>query len=306
MNPGQVDGQEKQSGLVRLKLLDGKIMVEDGRPGKKLIEARDIVYEGQLNESKQPHGIGTAEWKARRASRYKGSARYKYVGEWRNGRMHGLGVLRSFHDTGSRRSPEWKLASMRSGEWKNGRLEGVGAYVEPSEIKYKDSTVEYLIVYAGYHREGVLHGLGAHVSFSTDPDSSQSGTTELGHFKNREFVSRPGTGPGPGADPLAKIVGNWKMLLSYGEGQDAIDYELRIARSDKGLKAVLVSPRSGEHKFKSAVWKDGVLRMEIERDFDGNVVVLLYEGRLSEKGFAGKMTMEGVDEFSGSWTAEKE
>ena len=43
------------------------------------------------------------------------------------------------------------------------------------------------------------------------------------------------------------------------------DYSLRIARTAAGLAGVLVSPRSGEYKFKSVAWKDDVLKMAIVR-----------------------------------------
>ena len=95
------------------------------------------------------------------------------------------------------------------------------------------------------------------------------------------------------------------MLVAYGEDGEAIDYELHIAKADGGLKGVLVSPRSGEHKFKSVAWKDGALYLTIVRDFDGNEVEVRYEARLSEKGLSGKITLEGLEDFNGTWTATK-
>ncbi len=117
--------------------------------------------------------------------------------------------------------------------------------------------------------------------------------------------TRKGAPPRTKADPLARIVGTWKMQITYQEDGDALDYDLRIAKGDGGLNAVLVSPRSGAHKFKSAEWKKGTLHLAIERNYDGNELELKYEAKLSKKGLSGTVTFVGVDGFNGTWTATK-
>ena len=118
-----------------------------------------------------------------------------------------------------------------------------------------------------------------------------------------EYSRKKGGAPAPKADPLARIVGNWKLLVKYEEDGEALDYGLRITKAGSGLKGVLISPRSGEYPFKSVAWKDGVLRLAIVRDFGGGEIELKYEARLSDKGLSGKVS---VGEFAeGSWTATK-
>ena len=83
------------------------------------------------------------------------------------------------------------------------------------------------------------------------------------------------------------------------------DYSLRIARTAAGLAGVLVSPRSGEYKFKSVAWKDDVLKMAIVRSIQGDEVELQFEGKLTDKGLSGKVTAANFEELSGVWTATK-
>ncbi len=117
--------------------------------------------------------------------------------------------------------------------------------------------------------------------------------------------TREGAPPRKRADPLAEIVGTWKMQVTYQEDGDPLDYDLRITKAGDGLAAVLVSPRSGEHKYKSAEWKNGTLHLAIMRSYDGNEMELKYEAKLSEKGLAGKVTLVGLDGLSGTWTATR-
>ena len=108
----------------------------------------------------------------------------------------------------------------------------------------------------------------------------------------------------PKADPLAKVAGNWDLIINY-EGIGEVDYTLRIARTAAGLAGVLVSPRSGEYKFKSVAWKDDGLKMAIARSYQGDEYELQFAGKLTEKGLSGKVTAAEFDELSGTWTATK-
>ncbi len=97
------------------------------------------------------------------------------------------------------------------------------------------------------------------------------------------------------------------MLVEYDAGQDASDYVLRITTAGDELQGVLVSPRSGDHKFKSVVWKakENVLDLRIERDFGGTEIELNFSARLSEEGLSGKLSIVDSDQLDGTWTAKK-
>ena len=99
------------------------------------------------------------------------------------------------------------------------------------------------------------------------------------------------------------FAGAWKLTVNYGD-QD-LDYDLRIQQEAGTWKAVLISPRSGEHPFKSVSVKDGALRMEIDRDIEGNSVTFVYEGKLQEGKLKGKVTLAGQSDFSGEFEGEK-
>jgi hypothetical protein len=105
-------------------------------------------------------------------------------------------------------------------------------------------------------------------------------------------------------DAAAKLAGTWKMDVRLGEN-DA-DYELRLAQADGKLSGTLVSPRSGEHKFRKVTWADEKLAMELDREYDGNTVTLIYAGKLGADGLSGTVVAKGAeDQFSGTWKAKK-
>ncbi|MCZ6793901.1 MAG: alpha/beta hydrolase-fold protein [Planctomycetota bacterium] len=108
----------------------------------------------------------------------------------------------------------------------------------------------------------------------------------------------------PAGDAGASLAGLWDVLVDFGGNE--IDYTLRIRRAGDKLEAVLISPRSGEHKMDKISFKDGKLHMEIERDIQGNRVNFVYDAELTEKGLAGKVVPEGLEDlFSGTWKATK-
>jgi hypothetical protein len=102
----------------------------------------------------------------------------------------------------------------------------------------------------------------------------------------------------------AKLAGTWKMDVQIGENNS--DYELRLSQADGKLAATLISPRSGEHKFRVVTWADDKLTMELDRDYDGNTVTLIYTGKPGADGLSGKVVAKGAeDQFSGTWKARK-
>jgi hypothetical protein len=89
-------------------------------------------------------------------------------------------------------------------------------------------------------------------------------------------------------------------------GENDADYELRFSPADGKLSATLISPRSGEHKFRVVTWADERLTMELDREFGGNTVTLIYTGKLAADGLSGKVVAKGAeDQFSGTWKARK-
>jgi hypothetical protein len=101
----------------------------------------------------------------------------------------------------------------------------------------------------------------------------------------------------------AKLVGKWKMIVKSGE--DERDYEISFAEADGKLSGTLVSPRSGEYKFKSVTFSDGKLTMELPRTIQENEVTFLYTGKLKDGELSGEVTVKEFEDFKGSWTAKK-
>jgi hypothetical protein len=102
----------------------------------------------------------------------------------------------------------------------------------------------------------------------------------------------------------AKLAGTWKMDARIGENDS--DYELRLAQVDGKVSATLISPRSGEHKFRTVTWADEKLTMELDRDYEGNTFTLIYTGKLGADGLSGTVVAKGAeDQFSGTWKARK-
>jgi len=109
---------------------------------------------------------------------------------------------------------------------------------------------------------------------------------------------------GPGSPELE---GSWDMLtnMDFQGNPVTVDHELRFSRAGGALKAVLISPRSGEHKFQSVTYKDGLLQLEIERNLEGNQVTFQYEGKLEGGKLAGKVKVKDLSDFAGDWKAER-
>jgi hypothetical protein len=101
-----------------------------------------------------------------------------------------------------------------------------------------------------------------------------------------------------------KLLGTWKLQLTMAD--NTLDYGLRIAKMSGRLEGTLISPRSGEHKCRSVQSKGDELRIEIEREIQGNQATFVYEGKLTAAGLSGKISVKGLeDQFSGSWKASK-
>ena len=102
----------------------------------------------------------------------------------------------------------------------------------------------------------------------------------------------------------AKLLGTWKLQLTMAD--NTLDYGLRIAKVSGRLEGTLISPRSGEHKCRSVQLKGDDLRIEIEREVQGNQATFVYEGKLMAGVLSGKVSVKGFeDQFSGSWKASK-
>lgn len=120
----------------------------------------------------------------------------------------------------------------------------------------------------------------------------------------REVAAAPKAAGAPTPTESGDLRGEWKMVVDFN-GQEA-DYKLQLKGSGESLEGVLVSPRSGDHSFQKITWKDGALRMEILRDYQGTKVKLIYDGKLSGTALEGKVAAEGFeDQFQGKWKAER-
>ena len=108
--------------------------------------------------------------------------------------------------------------------------------------------------------------------------------------------------PAPAGLDEAKLIGTWKMEVVLGDNTN--DYELRLSKADGKLEALLVSPRSGEHKFKSVAVHGSELEMVLERDRDGETATYTYKAKLTAEGLAGTMATKGQDDPA-KWKATK-
>jgi len=144
--------------------------------------------------------------------------------------------------------------------------------------------------------------------FVVDGDSltlaSNFDKTRSGQPPRVESYSRGKVAAKQPENAAAKLGGTWKMDVHIGENDS--DYELRLAQADGKVSATLISPRSGEHKFRTVTWADEKLTMELDRDYEGNTVTLIYVGKLRADGLSGTVVAKGAeDQFSGTWKARK-
>jgi hypothetical protein len=106
------------------------------------------------------------------------------------------------------------------------------------------------------------------------------------------------------AAPTGKLPGKWKVVVKMGE--DDRDYEMNLVETGSNFSGVLISPRSGEHKFKSVTFTNGKLTMELPRDIEGNEVTFLYTGELKGSELSGDVVVKGYeDQFKGTWKATR-
>jgi hypothetical protein len=101
-----------------------------------------------------------------------------------------------------------------------------------------------------------------------------------------------------------QLIGTWKVEAISGE--TPLEYELRFAKADGKLEAALISPRSGEHKFKSVVCQNNELVMELDRELQGQDTTVVYKARRTAEGLVGTFARKGGGEQSITrWTASK-
>ncbi len=118
---------------------------------------------------------------------------------------------------------------------------------------------------------------------------------------SKEPVLAKATAPTEPKPAGSKVAGDWD--LSVGVGDEARDYTLRITEKEGKLAAVVISPRSGEHPAQSVEFKDGVLRIKVQREFEGNAATMVYEGKLDGGKLSGKVTVAEFADFDATWTA---
>ena len=112
-----------------------------------------------------------------------------------------------------------------------------------------------------------------------------------------ELVSGPAK---PGGNPL---VGEWD--LETETSGDKRDYSLRVEEKEGKLVITWISPRSGEKPTLAAEAKEGKLHFEVERDIAGTAVTLVFDGKLENGQYAGKVVPRGFEAYEGTWTAKR-
>ncbi len=114
-------------------------------------------------------------------------------------------------------------------------------------------------------------------------------------YTRLENRAQPATGAAEGE---TKVLGLWKLEVTLGDSSR--DYELRLSKAEGRLGAVLISPRSGERRCKSAEFKDGQLVVKVEREINGNAATIVYKARLDGDTLKGTVAVEGAeDQYSG-------
>ena len=105
----------------------------------------------------------------------------------------------------------------------------------------------------------------------------------------------------PGAD---QVVGKWKLEVVMGE--NTREYELHIAESDGHLSGKMVSARSGDHKIKSITLAGSKLGMEIDREYEGSTMTVIYSGIVEDGKLSGTFAVKTREsDLNGKWTAKK-
>ena len=130
-------------------------MLTNGYTGQGTYATSDIcIYVGEFKNGEM-HGQGTVTY-IEGAGSFEGT---KYVGEWKDDKMHGQGTFTN------------ALGAKYVGEFKNDKKDGQGTYTWPEGRKY-----------VGEVRDNKMHGKGTY----TFPD----GTIQKGLFENGAFIGR--------------------------------------------------------------------------------------------------------------------
>ena len=99
--------------------------------------------------------------------------------------------------------------------------------------------------------------------------------------------------------PLAKITGEWDLLVDLAGTE--IDYVLKLENDGGKLKATIISPRSGPHPCQKASFEKDALRLDIDRNVQGQDVTFVYKGKLIDGKLSGEVEVDGFGDFSGDW-----
>ena len=135
-------------------------------------------------------------------------------------------------------------------------------------------------------------------NFDTERENERPGVES---YERVEGVKETASAP---SDAESKLLGKWKMELTIRDTN--VDYDLRIAKVGDKLEATVISPRSGEHKAKSTTFQDNELVFEVDREFEGNNVTIVYKAKLMGEELSGTVSAKGLeDQFSGKFKARK-
>jgi hypothetical protein len=138
-------------------------------------------YEGEINDSKNPEGQGTFEYRGDDED-----GRLAYEGGWVNKKAEGFGVMR------------WQNGDRYEGEWKDGLRHGQGSYFcKATAGKYN-----------GMYANDVKNGAGTY--------KYANGDEYDGEWKDG---LRHGEGTYKWLDKIEKYIGEWEGGVKHGKGQ---------------------------------------------------------------------------------------
>ncbi len=194
------------------------------RAGKcKITYPSGAIYEGQVNDLKQKHGLGKytypAEPKEDGEEEEEGAEeapRTVYEGEWLNGSKSGTGATL------------YANGDAYYGQFKNNKPNGEGSY------KYKNGDI-----YSGQWTNGKKNGDGTYLFAAND--SQLVGTWDMNNFKTGRWIHKDGS----------SWHGNFKNANPFGKGM----YYFKSGNQQKGEYVEIVREDAEEEDATDLVWQ---------------------------------------------------
>ncbi len=192
---------------------------------------------------------------------------------------------------------------------KEGKLTGVakldGNDVPLKELKVKGKSVTFKVDVAEGDITAALEGKETQTGVI---DGEWAGHDDSGNevvngsWSARKRVEEEKKEEASAALSAESLKGNWAISVKMEDQSN--DYTLKFS-DDDGLKAVLVSPRSGDHAAKSVEIKDEKVIVSVPREYGGQALTIIYTGALQDGVLSGDVAVEGYDQFSGTFSGKR-